>query len=106
MMISPGQLFRSALEAEGVDVAGVRAVAGTATGLALITVDTAGENMITVASGANGRAGDAEAASALSVPCDLLVLSAEIPAGVLGSVLAGARPQRGDLSAQPGARPG
>jgi ribokinase len=82
---------RSALEAEGVDVGGVRAVAGTATGLALITVDAAGENMITVASGANGQAGDAEAASALSVPCDLLVLSAEIPAGVLGSVLAGAR---------------
>ena len=85
------RIARSALEAEGVDISGVRAVAGTATGLALITVDAAGENMITVASGANGQVGDAETAAALSAPGDLLVLSAEIPVGVLGAVLAGAR---------------
>jgi len=85
------RLARSALEAEGVDISGVRAVAGIATGLALITVDAAGENMITVASGANGQVGDAETAAALSAPCDLLVLSAEIPVGALGAVLAGAR---------------
>ena len=84
-----GQRARSALEAEGVDVSGVRAVAGTATGLALITVDAAGENMITVAPGANAQAGEAEAAAALSASCDILVLSAEIPAAVLAAVLAG-----------------
>ena len=86
-----GRMARSALEAEGVDADGVRAVAGSATGLALITVDAAGENVITVAPGANGLVGDDEAAAALSAAPDLLVLSAEIPAGVLAAVLAGAR---------------
>jgi ribokinase len=85
------RMTRSALEADGVDVTGVRAVEGFATGLALITVDAAGENMITVAQGANGQAGDAEVAAALSGGCDLLVLSAEIPVGTLAAVLAGAR---------------
>jgi ribokinase len=86
-----GRTARSALEAEGVDAAGVRAVARSATGLALITVDAAGENVITVAPGANGLVGDAEASAALAAAPDLLVLSAEIPAGVLAAVLAGAR---------------
>lgn len=85
------RMARSALEADGVDVTGVRAVEGFATGLALITVDAAGENMITVGQGANGQAGDAEVAAALSGGCDLLVLSAEIPVGTLAAVLAGAR---------------
>jgi ribokinase len=86
-----GRTARSALEAEGVDVGGLRVVAGSATGLALITVDAAGENVITVAPGANSQAGDAEIAAALSAAPDVLVLSAEIPAGVLAEVLAGAR---------------
>ena len=86
-----GRMARSALEAEGVDVGGVRAVEDSATGLALITVDAAGENVITVAPGANGRAGGAEVAAALSAAPDILVLSAEIPAGVLAAVLAAAR---------------
>src|SRR5262252_9060016 len=89
--VAAARLGGSALEADGVDVAGVRAVGGFATGLALITVDAAGENMITVAQGANGQAGDAEVAAALAGGCDLLVLSAEIPAVTLAAVLAGAR---------------
>jgi ribokinase len=79
----------AALAAEGVDLAPVRAVPGCATGLALITVDAAGENMITVAPGANGQAGEQEAAAALSAPADMLVLSAEIPAALLAAVLGG-----------------
>ena len=86
-----GRMARSALEAEGVDVGGVRVIDDSATGLALITVDAAGENMITVAPGANGRVGDAEVAAALSTAPDILVLSVEIPAEVLAEVLAGAR---------------
>jgi ribokinase len=86
-----GRMARSALEAEGVDTGGVRTVPGSATGLALITVDAAGENVITVAPGANGQAGDIEVASALAAAPDILVLSAEIPAGILAEVLAGAR---------------
>ena len=85
------RMARSALQAEGIDISGVRAVPGTATGVALITVDATGENMITVASGANGQVGDAETAAALAVPSDLLVLSAEIPVGVIGAVLAKAQ---------------
>jgi ribokinase len=86
-----GRVARSALEAEGVDLGGVRVVDDSATGLALITIDAAGENVITVAPGANGQVGDAEVAAALSAAPDILVLSAEIPAGVLAEVLAGAR---------------
>ena len=70
----------AALAAEDIDHAAIRAVPGCATGLALITVDAAGENMITVAPGANGQAGEQEAAAALAAPADILVLSAEIPA--------------------------
>ncbi len=85
------RMARSALETAGVDVSGVRAVEGCATGLALITVDAAGENVITVAPGANDHAGDTEVAAALSGGCDLLVLSAEIPMTTLAAALAGAR---------------
>jgi ribokinase len=69
----------------------VRVAGGSATGLALITVDAAGENVITVAPGANALVGDAETAAALSPGADLLVLSAEIPVSVLAAVLAGSR---------------
>ena len=48
-----GRTLRSALRAEGVDDSGVRTVPGVPTGIAMITVDRAGENMITVAAGAN-----------------------------------------------------
>ncbi len=89
-----GDRITAALTAEDIDVAAVRAIPGCATGVALITVDAAGENMITVAPGANGQAAEQEAAAALSAPADMLVLSAEIPADVLGAVLgaAGRRP--------------
>ncbi len=106
------QIF-AALGAEGIDLAPVRAVPGCATGLALITVDAAGENMITVAPGANSRAGEQEAAAALAGPADMLVLSAEIPAAVLAAVLGGpAEPAttsanaslRGPAPAAPGGR--
>jgi ribokinase len=85
------RMARSALETDGVDVSAVRAIEGCATGLALITVDAGGENVITVAQGANGQVGDAEVTAALSGGCDMLVLSAEIPTGILADVLTGAR---------------
>ena len=78
-----GGRLRDALAAEGIDVAGLRTVPGAASGLALITVDPAGENVIAVAPGANGLASEAEVAAAFSAPCDVLVLSAEIPVPVL-----------------------
>ena len=86
-----GARLRAGLAAEGIGVAGLRAVPGVASGLALITVDPAGENSIAVAPGANGLAGDAEVAAAFTQPCDVLVLSAEIPVPVLGAALRRAR---------------
>src|SRR5215469_3515540 len=80
-----GARLRAALTAEGIDVTGLRAVTGAASGLALITVDPAGENAIAVAPGATGLAGDAELAAAFGAPCDVLVLSAEIPAALLAA---------------------
>ena len=86
-----GARLRAGLAAEGVDAGGVRVVAGAASGVALITVDDAGENAIAVAAGANGLAGAEEVAAAFAVPCEALVASAEIPAGVLAGVLGRAR---------------
>jgi ribokinase len=86
-----GARLQAGLAAEGIGVTGLRAVPGVASGLALITVDPAGENSIAVAAGANGFAGDAEVAAAFAQPCDVLVLSAEIPASVLGAALRRAR---------------
>jgi ribokinase len=86
-----GARLRAGLVAEGIGVTGLRAVPGVASGLALITVDPGGENSIAVAAGANGLAGDAEVAAAFAQPCDVLVLSAEIPAPALGAALRRAR---------------
>ena len=86
-----GVRLRAGLAAEGVDASGVRVIAGAASGMALITVDAAGENSIAVAAGANGLAGPDEVAAAFAVPCEALVASAEIPAGVLAGVLGRAR---------------
>jgi ribokinase len=86
-----GAALTAALAAEGVDVSAVRAVAGYATGMALITIDAAGENVITVAPGANGQAGATEVDAALAGPCDLLIISAEIPLATVGMALAAAR---------------
>jgi ribokinase len=89
-----GTTLTSALREGGVDVTGVRTIAGTSSGIALITVDAAGENSITVAPGANGLAGEPEVATAFAAPTDVLVLSAEIPVPVLAAALDQARAAR------------
>jgi ribokinase len=86
-----GVACRAALGDAGVDVAAVRVVPQASTGLALISVDPAGENSIIVAPEANGLAGPAEVAAALAGPADALVLSAEIPVTVLTGALSRAR---------------
>jgi ribokinase len=89
-----GGALRSALEAAGVDITAIRVLAGVPSGLALITVDATGENSITVAPGANGQAGPPEVAATAAAPCDVLILSAEIPVPVLAAVLDWARAAR------------
>src|SRR5512135_2014339 len=86
-----GGRLTGALAAEAVDVTAVRVVPGVASGLALITVGTDGENTITVAPGANESVGEREVAAALARPADVLIISAEIPVPAIAAALAGAR---------------
>jgi ribokinase len=90
-----GRALRAALTAEGVIDEGVRAVPGVPTGIAMITVDAAGENIITVAPGANRETGQTEVAAATQLTesgesaetADVLVISAEIPVPVIMAAL-------------------
>ena len=83
-----GARLTGALRAESVDTSAVRLVPEMASGLALITVDPDGENMITVASGANQAVGDAEVSAAFAAPRGVLVISAEIPVPAIAAALA------------------
>jgi len=78
----------AALRAEGVNAGDVRVVAEVPTGLAMIAVDAAGENLITVAPGANHQVGAYEIAQLGAGPHDVLVISAEIPGPAISSALA------------------
>lgn len=93
-----GARLREALKDEGVADDGVRTVAGAPTGLAMITVDKAGENMITVAPGANREAGAVEVRAALAEPADALVISAEIPVAAIRAALAARDGHRAGLT--------
>jgi ribokinase len=80
------------LAARGIDTAGVLVTAGERTGTAMIAVDAAGENLIVVDPGANGRLEWHDlAASSLSQAAVVLV-QLEIP---LPTVLAAVRESRG-----------
>lgn len=68
------------LDADGVDLSGVRRVSGP-TGIAMILVDDAGENIIAILPGANGTvsAADAEAALGGMSAGDVLLVQQEVP---------------------------
>jgi ribokinase len=104
-----GRALRAALTAEGIDDQAVRTAAGSPTGIAMITVDEAGENIITVAPGANHEVGapeiavirrTAEAAAAGSR--NVLVISAEVPVTAIRAALAVADPHDTGDSGDPG----
>ncbi|MFN8542139.1 MAG: PfkB family carbohydrate kinase [Thermomicrobiales bacterium] len=67
------------LAADGIDVAGVRQLANTASGVALITVDAHGENTIVVASGANMLLSLDALDSLAFGPDDVLMTQIEVP---------------------------
>src|SRR5579871_79627 len=85
-----GRSLRAALAAEGVGDQAVRTHPGAPTGIAMITVDQAGENIITVAPGANREVGPAEVAAIGAVPASVLVISAEVPAPAILAALSAA----------------
>ncbi len=96
-----GRALRAALRAEGIDDSAVRTVTGVPTGIAMITVDQAGENIITVSPGANHELGPADVghiagaanpatpgSGTAGVGGDVLVISAEVPVPVISAALA------------------
>jgi ribokinase len=83
-----GRQLLAALQAEGIDADAVRTVTTAPSGLAMIAVDEAGENLIVVAPGANHQVGPADVAKAATNDGGILVLSAEIPAPAIAQALA------------------
>jgi ribokinase len=86
-----GRQLLAALRDANVHADRVRRQQRVPTGLAMIAVDKAGENLITVAPGANHEVGERDVAAATG-GCDVLVISAEIPVPAIRSALA--RPER------------
>ncbi|MGH2513882.1 MAG: ribokinase [Candidatus Limnocylindrales bacterium] len=86
-----GSDARAALANEAVDVSGVVSVPGSATGIALILVDAAGENVISVASGANAAIEPDLVEARLTTLGNLrgavVLVSNELPAGVVAAAL-------------------
>jgi len=74
---------RAALEAEGIGLAELATAGDTATGVALIVVDPSGENLISVAPGANASLTAAGVGAALARlapgPGDVLLAGCEVP---------------------------
>ncbi|HEY1624482.1 MAG TPA: PfkB family carbohydrate kinase [Streptosporangiaceae bacterium] len=83
-----GRTLLAGLRAEEVNADDVQIAAGVPTGLAMIAVDQAGENHITVAQGANAEVCAADSAAARAAAGDVLVISAEIPLSVIEAALA------------------
>lgn len=81
----------SLLRRAGVDLTRVRAVTGTPTGLALITVSDAGENSIIVVPGANHEVGLEDVADLGLTAADVLVVQGEIPVEVVDATVRAAR---------------
>lgn len=83
------------LRAEGVDLTHIK-IATESTGIAIILVDHAGENVITVVPGANASIDLTQAQALLSAlnPGDTVLLQQEIPAQTVRHVLQGARKKR------------
>ncbi len=89
-----GDEARAALAAEGIDVATVQTLPG-ATGVALILVDGRGENLISVASGANGELTSDHVLAALATLApragDVVLVGHEIPTATAKAALRAAR---------------
>jgi len=92
------RLVLAPLEEAGVDTAGVRRVEGGTTGTALVCVDEAGENTITVVPGANAHLVDEDVRRACSGlgGGDVLLCQLEVPLAVVAAA-AGSASEEGAL---------
>jgi len=97
-----GRTLKATLAKEGVNDQAVRTVPGAPTGIAMITVDEAGENIITVAPGANREVGEQEIAALgeTAGPPSVLVISAEVPVPAILAAL-GTRSPEGLVPSRP-----
>jgi ribokinase len=88
-----GRVLLDALAADGVGTRHVAVVEDVASGLALITVDRAGENVIVVAPGANALVGtaDVEAAHDVVAGADVVLLGHEVGEEAVAAAAATAR---------------
>ncbi|MDT3397816.1 ribokinase [Streptomyces sp. B1866] len=87
-----GRMLLDSQRAAGVDTVGVL-VGGAPTGVAVITVDPAGDNSIVVSPGANARLspGDARAASGLLAAARVVSFQLEIPLETVATAVRAAR---------------
>jgi ribokinase len=103
-----GDRAMDSLAGEGLDLRHVRRVADTPSGIALILVDQAGENVIAVAAGANAalRPEDVAPIAAIVEPGDAILVQLEIPAATVLATAALARRRGARLILNPApARP-
>ncbi|HEX9549009.1 MAG TPA: ribokinase [Acidimicrobiales bacterium] len=84
-----GLSLRDLLRAEQIDTTGLHCLPGEATGIALVTVGSGGENTVVVAALANGRmtANDVEAAGLLIDRARVLLVQLEIPVEAVRAAL-------------------
>jgi len=82
-----GRQVLANLRAEGIDASATRTEPSAPTGLALIAVDQAAENLIIVSPGANHHVGPPDVDAAIATNSDILVISAEIPAEAITRAL-------------------
>ena len=93
------------LAAEGIDLRFVRRVPDAPSGIALILVDDAGENVIAVAAGANAalRPEDVAPIEAIVEPGDAVLVQLEIPEPTVEAAVSLARRRGRPADPQPGA---
>lgn len=85
-----GRLLLDSLRSAGVDTANVRTTPEAPSGIALITVDAAGENTIAVSPGANARVtvDDVEAASTILRHATVTLVQLEVPLDAVAAAVA------------------
>ena len=85
-----GEVLRSALVTDGIDVSEIAALTTTHTGVAMIWVEEGGQNRIALAAGANGLmdADGVERAAALIDAATMLIVQLEVPMATVEAAVA------------------